>query len=567
LTAQPAGSVALARAGALLPGLATLRGYNRSWLTRDVVAALTLWSLVIPQGLAYGQLAGLPAVTGLYVALAGMLAYALLGSSRYLSVGPESSVAMIVAVELGPLAHGDQAKYAALAGLLSLLVAGFLIIGFVARLGVITRLLSAPVLTGYLAGSGIVIAISQLTKVTGISTNNQYPAVLRGLVRNSDTLEPWALAIGLGAALVAIVLARVSGKIPAGLVAMTLATVFVGVTGLSDTVNVVGNVTSGVPTPGLPHAGLGDVRSLLAPAGSIALLVFASSILAAQGLARRDREEIRPNREFLALGAANFASGLFHGFPANGSDSRSFAAAAGGARTQIAGIIASVLLVITLLVLTPLFSNLPAAALGAIVVLTALKLVDVGELRRLWRVHTPDFVLALVTFAGVLALGVLEGIAVGVVASLVEVLRKAVMPHTAVLGRLAGENPVYRDVEQHEHADTSPGLIIYRFDAPLFFANADVFRDQIVRLVDTSPAPVREVIVNAEAMYDIDTTGISTLERLYEDLSARSVRLVFARVKAKPRLLMRKTGFEERIGRDSFVLRVGDAVAEFDVDG
>jgi sulfate permease, SulP family len=415
------------------------------------------------------------------------------------------------------------------------MVGAFLLLGFAARLGILTRLLSAPVLTGYLAGSGIVIALSQLPKVTGISTDRRYPGVLPGLVQSADTLEPWAIGIAIGTTVVSLGLSRVARQLPAAVGALGLATVFVTATGLADSVAVVGHVEAGLPQLGLPGAGLGEIGSLLAPAGSIALLVFASTVLTGEALAARDRERVRPNRELLALGAANLGAGLVQGFPANGSDSRSFAAAAAGARTQLAGVVAAGLVVVTLLFLTPLFHDLPAAALGAVVIVTALRLVDGRELRRLWHVRSSDFVMAIVTLAGVLILGVLWGIAVGVVASLLEVLRRAAIPHTAVLGRLPGGTPGYRDVEQHEGLQTMPGLIVYRFDAPLFFANADLFRDELLRLVLAAPAPVRQVIVNAEAIYDIDTTGIQMLERLHDDLAAESVRLGFARLKSKPR--------------------------------
>jgi sulfate permease, SulP family len=547
------------RVGDFLPLVPLLARYRRPWLRRDALAGLTLWALLVPQGLAYGQLAGLPPVTGLYVGLVAMLAYALLGSSRYLTVGPESSVAMIVAVELGPLAGGDPARYAALAGMLALLVGGFLLLGFAARLGLMVRLLSAPVLTGYLAGSGIVIAISQLPKLTGISTDKRYPRVLSGLVHSAETVEPWAVAIGLATAVFVVVVARFACHIPAGLAALALATIFVAWAGLADTIDVVGHVQGGLPGPAFPDVSADSLPSLLGPAGSIALLVFASSILTAQALAARDGAEIRPNREFLALGGANLVAGLFQGFPANGSDSRSFVVADSGGRSQLTGVVGAALLVITLIALTPLFRDLPSSALGAVVLVTALKLIDVSELRKLWRVRTSDFTLALVTLAGVLLLGVLNGIVVGVVASLLEVLRRAVMPHTAVLGRLGGPIRAYRDVQTYEDAETIPGLIVYRFDAPLFFANADVFRNQILRLVDDAEEPVRTVVVNAEAIYDVDTTGINMLERLHGDLEARSVRLVFARLKTKTRKLMQLTGLEDRIGAANFFLRVEDA--------
>ena len=551
-------------AGRLLPIVGVVSAYQPSWLRRDALAGLTLWALLVPQGLAYGQLAGLSPVTGLYVGLVALVIYAVLGTSRYLSVGPESSVAMIVAVELAPRADGDAARYAALAALLAILVAGFLLLGFVARLGIIVRLLSAPVLTGYLAGSGIVIAISQLPKVTGIATDKRYPEVFGGIVRSAETAEPWAIGVGLATALVVVALTRFARFLPAALVALALATIFVASAGLADTIDVVGRVQGGLPEPALPDVGFDAVGSLLVPAGSIALLVFASSVLTAQALAARRGEEISPNREFLALSGANLAAGLFQGFPANGSDSRSFVVADSGARSQLTGVVAAGLAAVTLVALTPLFRNLPTSALGAVVIVTALKLIDVAALRRLWRVRTSDFVLALVTLAGVLTLGVLAGILVGVVASLLEVLRRAVMPHTAVLGRLEGPIRAYRDIDRHDLAETVPGLVVYRFDAPLFFANVDVFRKQILQLVDGAPEHVHAVVVNAEAIYDIDTTGIDMLMRLLDELDERSVQMSFARVKTKTRRLLKVSGVEDRVGPAHFHLHVESAVQSYE---
>jgi sulfate permease, SulP family len=336
----------------------------------------------------------------------------------------------------------------------------------------------------------------------------------------------------------------------------------VSLAGLTGRLTVIGHIDTGVPLPGLPGAGGDDVVRLLGPAASIALLVFSGSVLTGRSLAARDREDLDANREFIGLGAANLAAGLLHGFPANASDSRSFVAANSGARSQLAGLAAAGLVLVTLLALIPLFGNLPTAALGAVIILTAIRLINLGELRRLWRVRRSDFALALITFAGVLALGVLNGIGVGVLASLLEVMRRAVLPHTAVLGMVAGTS-TYRDVEHHAGAGTLPGLVVYRFDAPVFFANADLFRDQVRQLVGDAGSPVREVIINAEGIYDLDTTGIQMLERLLDDLDGDGVVLAFARVRTPVVELMRTTGLEQRIGAANFHLRVEDAVGAF----
>ncbi len=557
---DPAGRGGIA---AIAPGVALLRGYRRPWLRPDLLAALSLWAVLVPQALAYGQLAGLPPVTGLYTALGAMLLYVLFGTSRYLNIGPESSVAILVASSLAPLAGADPDRYAALAALLALLVGALLLLGRLARLGVITRLLSAPVLTGYLAGSAIVIVGGQLTKITGIDLeDSSWPTVLGGLLQNLEQTNLWALGFAVGTALVVLLVARFAPRLPAPLVAVLLATAAVSVFGLADRLDVVGSIDTGVPVPALPDAGVEDALRLLGPAASVALLVFSGSVLTGRSLAARDREDLDANREFVGLGAANLAAGLLHGFPANASDSRSFVAANAGGRSQMTGLIGAGLVLVTLLALIPLFRNLPNAALGAVIILTAIRLVDLLELRRLWRVRRSDFVLALITFAGVLVFGVLGGIGVGVLASLLEVMRRAVLPHTAVLGMVAG-TATYRDIEQYADAETLPGLVVYRFDAPVFFANADVFRDQIRELVRDAKVPVREVIVNAEGINDLDTTGIQMFERLLDDLEDQDVHLSWARVRTPLRNLMRSTGLEQRIGAGNFHLRVEDAVAAF----
>jgi len=548
---------------AAVPGVALLVGYRRSWLRPDLLAALSLWAVLVPQALAYGQLAGLPPVIGLYTALAALVAYALFGTSRYLNVGPESSVAILVASSVAPLAGGDPDRYAALAALLAIMVGALLFVGYLARLGVITRLLSAPVLTGYLAGSAIVIVAGQLTKITGITVQDgAYPTVVGGVLRNLGETNLWALGFAVGTALVVLLVARFAPRLPAPLIAVLLATATVTIAGLADRLQVVGRIDTGVPLPALPHAQAGDFTALLGPAASIALLVFAGSVLTGRSLAVRDREDLDANREFVGLGTANLAAGLLQGFPANASDSRSFVVANSGGRSQMTGFIGAGFVLVTLLALIPLFRNLPNAALGAVIVLTAIRLIDLRELRRLWEVRRSDFVLALITFAGVLVFGVLGGIGVGVLASLLEVMRRAIVPHTAVLGMVAG-SATYRDIDNYADAETLPGLIVYRFDAPVFFANADVFREQLSELVHDAEVPVREVIVNAEGVYDLDTTGIQMLERLLDDLEAKDVRLSWARVRTPVRTLMRRTGLEQRVGAANFHLRVEDAVAAF----
>ena len=544
------------------PGVSLLTTYERQNFRPDLLAALGLWALLIPQGLAYAQLAGLAPVTGLYAGLVAVLAYALFGTSRYLTVGPESSVAILVASSLAPLAGGDAARYAALAATLAVLTAAVLLVGFLLRLGVITRLLSSPILTGYLAGSAIVMALNQLPRVFGFEVDKTaYPYVIGGIFSGISETNSWAIGLAVATVAIMLVARRISKRLPAGFIAMAGITVTVWIGGLDDRVSVLGDVPSGLPTIAVPSFAVRDVIDLLIPAASIALLVFSGSLLTAQALAARDQEDVDANREFAGLAAANAAAGLVGGFPTAGSDSRSFLVASSGGRTQMVGMLCGVMVALTLLFLTPLFTDLPDAALGAAVLVTASQLLDFRAMRTLWSVRRTDFVLMIVTFVGVLAFGVLGGIIVGVITSLSEMVRRTVHPRTAVLGMIDGRE-TWRDIHEHD-AETIPGLLVYRFDSPLFFGNADVLRDEVRDMVRKAEHPIHEVVVNAEAVTDLDTTGVQVLDRLLEDLSADGVLLQFARVRAPIRAMMMRTGFEERLGKENLHYTVDEAVEAF----
>jgi SulP family sulfate permease len=366
--------------------------------------------------------------------------------------------------------------------------------------------------------------------------------------------------VAAGTAAGVLVLRRVAPHVPAGLLLLASATVFVAATHLP--VRLVGKVDVDLSLPVASAVDRDDVVSLLGPAAAIALLVFSSSVLAARALAERAGDRANANGELRGLGAANLAAGLLGGFPCAASDSRSGVLATVGARTRLAGVFTAVLVVLTILFLLPLFSHVPRPALAGVVIATALALIEVTELQRLWRVRRADLLMSLVTFGGVLAFGVLGGISVGVVVSLLDVLRRAVQPNRAVLGMMDG-TPTYRAVDNYPRAETLPGLLVYRFDAPLFFANADVLRDELLRLAETADPPVREVVVDAEGMNDLDTTGVVALERVAAELRKRGARFSMARVRTSVRELMRRTGLEDEIGPENFHLRVEGAARAF----
>jgi sulfate permease, SulP family len=547
--------------GRLLPGAAALRHYRLRWLRPDLLAGLAVWAILIPQGLAYGELAGLSPVTGLYTALGALLLYGLVGSSRYLHVGPESSVSIVTAAYVGGLVTGEPERAAALASLLALVTAGFLLVGAALRLGVIARLLSTPVLVGYLTGSAVVIAASQLSKVLAVpSSGERWWQRLGSVLAHLGDTNGYAVAVAAGSLLCVVVLMRWAPRVPAILVAISAATAVVGLAGWADVLPVVGQVPAGVPAPSLPGVRSGDLVDLLGAGASVAVLVFASSMLTATALARRDRESVSARREFLGLAAASVGSGLLSGYPAGTSDSRSFVVADSRGRSQVANLAAAGLVAVTLLLLTPVFRYLPQAALGAVVLVAAVRMIDLVALHRLWGVRRSDFAMAAVTMGGVLAVGVLPGIGVGIAVSLLEVLRRALLPHTAVLGRVAGHQTWRGTEDDHGDLRRVPGLLVYRFDAPLFFANADVLRDQVVALVDGADPPVRTVVLNAEGMVDMDITGAETLGALLDDLDERGVRLVLARVRTSLRTTLRRLGVEDRIGPGNIHLSVRGAV-------
>jgi sulfate permease, SulP family len=548
-----------------VPGLAMFRGYSVPSLRLDAIAALSLWAVVIPQALAYGELAGVPAVAGLYTALAGMLLYGLFASSRYLNVGPESSVAIVVAASVASLSNGDPNRAIELTAMLAILTGAWLVVGAIVRLGFITRLLSTPILAAYLTGSAIIIIASQIPKIFGISVDaEQWWAKITGVLTHLGETNAWALAIGVGTIVVVVLLQRSAKGLPAFLIAMAISTLIVALADLASThdVAVVGHISRGIPIPSFPQVSLKDTFELLVPAASIALLVFASSIATASALASRDKEDLSPTREFFGLAAAGVGAGLLRGFPANGSDSRSFIVANSGRRSQSVNIIGAVAVAVTLIALTPLFQDLPIAALGGVVLVSAVKLIDVVGLHRLWRVRRSDFVLAIITFAGVLVVGVLGGIVVGVVVSLLETLRRAIVPSTAVLGQV-GPSFTYRDITHYEDAATVPGLVVYRFDAPLFFANAELFRDQIRDLVRSADTPVRRLVVSAEGITDMDVTGAEALGRVSQEMRDLGVNLVLARLRTHVRQTLEILGLDTEIGSENIFLTVADATRDF----
>ena len=552
---------------AWVPALDWVPAYDRRWLGRDVLAGLVLVTLLVPQGMAYAQLAGLPPITGLYTTVLCLLGYAVFGPSRVLVLGPDSSLGPMIAAVVVPIAgaDGDPARAVALASALGLLVGLTMVAAGALRLGFVADLLSKPTQIGYLNGLALTILVSQLPRLLGFSVDpdgivGEAAAVVRG-VADGRTV-PAALAVGASAFALVVVLHRVAPRLPGVLLAVALATVASAALDLGDRgVRLVGALPQGFPPLSLPAVSWGDLGLLVAGALGITLVSLADTISTASAYARRAGAEVRGNNEIVGIGAANLLAGLFQGFPVSTSGSRTAVAFAAGARTQLAGVVGAAAIVVLLVAAPGLLADLPQPVLGAVVVAASLSMADVPGMRRLWRQRPAEFWLAVAAFAGVAALGVLPGIAVAVGLSILNVFRRAWWPYQTVLGNVPGV-PGYHDVRSYPDAERLPGAVIFRFDAPLFFANARVFREQVERLVAQTPG-LRWVILAAEPVTDVDTTAADMLTELDRDLDAAGVRLVFAELKDPVRAKVERYGLAGRIEPRHFYPTIKSAVRAF----
>lgn len=547
----------------LVPGVATLRGYRLSWLRSDVVAGVTVAAYLVPQVMAYAQLAGLPAVAGLWAALVPLVLYFGLGSSRILSLGPESTTALLTATAIAPLAAGDPVRYAGLAALLALLVGAVCLICWAARLGFLADLLSKPVLVGYLAGIAVIMMTSQLGRLTGAPVDGDSPpAEVLSAVRLIGEWQVAPVTLSVVAIALLLVLARWTPRLPGPLIVVALAAAVTWVGGLGDSgVRVVGVVPGGLPEPRLPGVGGSDIGLLALAALGVALVGYTDTVLTARAFAGRG-ERIDPDREFLVLGLSNVSAGVLQGFPISSSGSRTALAEASGARSQMYSLAAAVAILATLVFAGPLLSTFPIPALGALIVYAALRLIELSEFRRIASFRRSELLLALATTVGVVALDVLYGVLVAVALSVLDVLRRVARPHDGILGYVPGIAGMH-DIDDYPDARPVPGLVVYRYDSPLFFANANDFHRRALAAVDDAPTPARWLLLNAEANVEIDITAIDALDTLREELEARGVVLALTRVKQDLRDDLDAAGFLERLGADRVFYTLPTAVEAF----
>jgi high affinity sulfate transporter 1 len=550
-----------------VPGLQAVSTYRRQWLVKDIVAGVVLTTLLVPQGMAYAELAGLPPITGLYTSILCLLGYAVFGPSRILVLGPDSSLGPMIAATILPLivAKGDAKRAVALASLLAIMVAAIMIVAGVAKLGFIADLISKPTMIGYLNGLALTILIGQLPKLFGFKVDaegliGEFIAFVKGLA-NGEAVAA-AAAVGIAGIVVILVLGRWLPKVPAVLVMVVLAIASTSVFSLADHgVSLVGVLPKGFPPLTIPHVRLSDLGPLFAGALGIVLVSLADTISTASAFAARTGQEIHGSGEMIGIGAANLAAGFFQGFPVSTSGSRTAVAERAGAKTQLTGVVGAALIILMIVLVPGLFRNLPQPALAAVVITASLSLADIPGTVRLWRQRRVEFLLSVAAFLGVALLGVLPGIAIAVGLSILNVFRRAWWPYDTALGRVEGLEG-YHDVHSYPSAQQLPGLVIYRFDAPLFFANAKTFRDEVRRMARADPPPTW-IVIAAEPMTDVDTTASDVLEELDEALNAQGISLVFAELKDPVRRKIERYGLTRTINPQHFFPTVESAVAAY----
>jgi sulfate permease, SulP family len=545
----------------ILPLTRQLAGYNRQLLVSDLAAGLTVGVMLIPQGMAYALIAGMPPIYGLYASLVPLVVYALMGTSRQLAVGPVAMVSLLVAAGVGPLAAGDPQRYIELALLLALMVGALQLALGLLRFGFLTNFLSHPVLAGFTSAAALIIGASQIRHLVGVDLpgSSQVHEIVLALVGAAGSIHLLTLAVGIGASVLLVLFKRWRPAFPGALAVVALFTGAVAVLGLDGSgLRVVGDVPGGLPRPGWPGVDLAAVQALLPVALAIALVGFMESIAVAKVYAAKHRYDVDPNQELVALGAANLVGALFRAFPTTGGFSRTAVNDQAGARTTVATLVSAGVIATTLLLLTSLFERLPLAVLAAIVLTAVASLVQWREALHLWRVDRRDFAVMMATFAATLGLGIEEGILVGVLVSLGSLVYETSRPHSAVLGRLPGTG-TFRNLARYPDAQPVEGVTAYRLDAALSFANAEFLRDEVRALAESSPPP-RALVLDFHAVNGMDSTALHHMDALLDYLAARGVAVYFAGVKGPVMDRFRRAGLPQRIGEARFFHEVSQAV-------
>lgn len=545
-----------------LPGVQTLLHYEPSWLPNDVLAGLVLTTMLVPTGIAYAEASGVPGIYGLYATMIPLLAYALFGPSRILVLGPDSSLAAVILAVVLPHSGGDPTRAVALAGMMAVVSGTVCILAGLLRLGFITELLSKPIRYGYMNGIALTVLVSQLPKMFGVSIESDGP--LRNLWRLARSVidgqaNPAVLAIGAGTLVVILLLKRFK-RVPGILIAVVAAMIAVGAFDLSAVgVKVLGPLPQGLPSFAVPWISFSDIGAVVIGGCAVALVSFADTSVLSRTYAAKIQTYVDPNQEMIGLGLANLAAGFFKGFPISSSSSRTPVAEASGARTQLTGVVGAVAIALLLLLAPNLMQNLPNSALAAVVIAAALGLFEIRDLRRIYRVQRWEFWLSIVCLAGVAVLGAIPGIGLAIAIAVIEFLWDGWRPHFAVLGRVDGIRG-YHDLKRYPDARLVPGLVLFRWDAPLFFANAELFQARVLEAVASSPTPVRRVVVTAEPVTSVDVTSADMLAELERILRGSKIELQFAEVKDPVKDKLKRFGLFDQIGTEAFYPTIGAAV-------
>ncbi|WP_095055722.1 SulP family inorganic anion transporter [Pseudomonas sp. Irchel s3b2] len=549
-----------------LPGLRTLHGYKMAWLRHDLVAGLVLTTMLVPVGIAYAVASGVPGIYGLYATIVPLLAYALFGPSRILVLGPDSSLAAVILAVVLPLSGGDPHRAIALASMMAIVSGVVCILAGIARLGFITELLSKPIRYGYMNGIALTVLISQLPKFFGFSIESDGP--LRNLWAIATAVMEgktnWtAFMVGAGT-LAVIMLLKGNKRVPGILIAVAGATVVVGMLDLAarSGISVLGSLPQGLPAFAIPWITRDDIVPVLIGGCAVALVSFADTSVLSRVYAARTRTYVDPNQEMVGLGVANLAAGFFQGFAISSSSSRTPVAEAAGAKTQLTGVIGALAVALLLVVAPDLLKDLPTSALAAVVIASAIGLIEVSDLRRIYRIQRWEFWLSIVCTVGVAVLGAIEGIGLAIVIAVIEFLWDGWRPYSAVLGRAEGVKG-YHDIKRYPDARLVPGLVLFRWDAPLFFANAELFHDRVLDAVAASPTPVRWLVVAAEPVTSVDVTSADMLAELDETLHAAGIKLCVAEMKDPVKDKLKRFGLFARLGETAFFPTIGTAVDSY----
>jgi len=545
-----------------VPILTWLPAYDRSFLRFDVIAGATVWGLLVPEMIAYAGLAGLPPQAGLYTLLVTLAAYAIFGTSRHVVVAGTSAAAVLLASTVGDIAPGDISRYMIDAASLILFVGGLFLLAGVLRLGFIAQFLSRPVVEGFVFGLAIFVTVKQLPKLFGIEggegdTIHQLGHLVAHL---GDTNGP-TLAVGAGALVLLFAGERFFPRVPGGLLALVLGIAVSAAFDLSSNgVAIVGKVPSGLPSVGIPHPPAGDIAPLIAGAAGMLLVIFSESLGAAQNFATKHGYEIDPNQELIALGVANAGSGFVRGLPAGGSLSQSAVNEGAGARSEVSPLVATALALVTVLFLTPLFKDLPEAVLGALIIHAVSHLWKIEEFRVYRREQPVEFWVGLGTLAGVVAIDVLTGLVIGVVAMVLLVVYQASRPHLSILGRVPGVADAYGDVARHPEYERVPGLLVLRLEAPFFYANASLVAGAIKRLAGAEETLPNAVVLDFGPNNNLDITSSEKLDELVTELRGAGIDFALAEVRRPTLDAARRSGVLATIGEDRVFHTIDEAV-------